>query len=208
MSWFTQSANETEAAKERYCMFLAVDFDFLSGHQRYWSGIGTLSLFGSDYLGTGELGKISTAPEHVRLIAETKTFQLSGVDIALVDESDLENCFGRSVTEYFGFINPDTGRLHELPETNWEGYMGRGRRVDGSLPIIEINAEHRLAELDKPDGWRYTHEHQQQFYPGDLGFREMPSVETTEVLWGGYRVYPGSGSVSGSGNGRGTTRRR
>lgn len=206
MSWFEESANETEAAKGSYCMFLAVDFDFTSGHQRYWSGIGTITLFGSDYLGTGELGKISVATEHVTLIAETKTFQLSGVDIALVDESDLDNCFGRTVVEYFGFLNPETRQLIANPEEHWIGYMDRGRRVDGAQPIIEINAEHRLALLDRSDGWRYTHEHQQQFYPGDLGFREMPSVETTEVLWGGYRVYPGQPSAPGVPSGGGPRR--
>jgi len=36
----------------------------------------------------------------------------------------------------------------------WEGRIDSCRRIDGPSPIIEVNAEHRLALLDKPDGWR------------------------------------------------------
>lgn len=190
MSWFASSANETEAAKEHVCMFIAVAFDFPSSVYRFWSGYGDLTLFGNTFTGTGELGKITTKPENTRLVAETKTFQLSGVDLALVNESDLEGCFGRPVTEYIGFLDQN-GQLVADPEINWEGLMDKPRRVDGLEPIIEINAEHRLALIDQADGWRYTHEHHQQFFPGDNGCREVPSVETAEIYWGGYRVMPG-----------------
>ena len=33
----------------------------------------------------------------------------------------------------------------------------------------------------------------------DLGFKEMPSLESKEVLWGGQRVIAGSGGGGGSG---------
>lgn len=201
MSWFQTSANETEAAREHVCMFLAVEFDFVSAVYRFWSGLGSLSINGQTFIGTGDLGKISVSPDNSRLIAEPKTYQLAGVDLTIISETDLENCYGRGVTEYFGFLKQD-GSLFATPETNWEGRMDKARRVDGLSPLVEINAEHRLVLLDKADGWRYTHEHHQQFFPGDNGFREMPSVATAEILWGGYRVLTGSPGNGGGKRGR------
>lgn len=190
MSWFAQSPNDTEAANEHVRLFVAVSFAFSSLTVRFWSGFGELSFSGNTYIGTGELGKISAHTEQVVLVAERKTYQLTGVDPALVLESDFDSSFGRSVTEYFGFLTA-AGVLVTTPEINWEGRIDSCRRVDGANPVIEVNAEHRLSLMDKPDGWRYTHEHQQQFFAGDDGLKLVPSVETTEILWGGHRVYPG-----------------
>jgi len=187
MSWFVSSANESESAKEYAQMFIAADLDFTSGVQRYWSGFGQITFGGNTYYGTGDLGKISSNPEATTLVAQTKTFQLSGIDLSLVDESDLDTCFNRSVTEYIGFLKSD-GTLLDTPEKNWEGLQDKPRRVDGLEPVIEINAEHRLSIIDQADGWRYTHEHHQQFFPGDNGFREVPSVETAQIYWGGSIV--------------------
>lgn len=201
MSWFQQTANGTEADKEAVCLFVAVAFAFQSATVRVWSGFGDLSLGGFTYTGTGYLGRITAHTEQVMLVSEKKTYQLSGTDPALVPESDFDSSFGRSVTEYFGFLT-QAGAQVATPEINWEGRIDSCRRVDGSAPLIEVNAEYRLSLIDQVDGWRYTQEHQQQFFAGDDGFRYVPVLETSELLWGGSRVYPGSLSSGGS---RGST---
>jgi hypothetical protein len=204
VSWFVYSANQTEAAKSRCCAFLAVDFDFLSGHQRYWTGGGQITLFGNTYLGVGELGSISNPPEHVRPVAEKKVYSLSGaaVDISTLSEADIDASFGRSVTEYLGFLDVDTMQVVANPEINWEGTIGTIRRVDGSQPAVEITTDSILALKDRADGWRYTHEHQQMFFSGDLGLREVPSIMQRQLLWGGYYVYPGTTNATPGSGGR------
>lgn len=197
MTWFEQTANGTEAAKDHVVMFLAVDINFPSGHVRIWSGIGDLVIDGETYSGLGELGRVSMPSENTSLTAEKKTFQLSGVEPSWVDESDLEDSFGRTVIEYFGFLHAQTRQLIGDPEINWEGRIDSARRVDGAEPIVEIVAEHRLVLLEKTDGWRYTHEHQQQFFAGDKGFDQVPSLELKEVLWGGKRTAAGYRNVGG-----------
>jgi hypothetical protein len=192
MTWFSSSANELEAAKSHVHIFVAVDFDFPSGHLRLWTGVGELSFGGSTYIGVGKLGSISVPSEATNLSADKKTYQLSGVDPALVSESDIDNSFGRDVIEYFGFLNHETRQLVDTPEINWEGRIDTMRRVDGVSPIIEVNAEHRLAMLDRSDGWRYTHEHQQQFFAGDKGLEFVGTLDAKEVLWNGERAYPGT----------------
>lgn len=194
MTWFATAANETESAKEHFLMFLAVSFDFPSGFRYLWSGLGDLVIGANTYLGMGELARVSMADERSNLTFDRKTYQLSGVavDPALVPESDIDGCFGRAVTEYFGFLNPDLRTLLATQEVNWEGEISNIKRVDGREPLIEVNAESRMILLDQVDGCRYTHEHQQQFYPGDLGFDQVPKNDLKEILWGGSIVRAGA----------------
>jgi hypothetical protein len=175
-------------------MFLAVSMNFTSGYVRVWSGAGSISISGNTYTGVGNLGRVSHVTERSNLTVERKIYQLAGVDPALLSETDIDASFGRSVIEYFGFINPENLQLHATPEINFEGEISNIKRVDGRDPFIEINAENRLVILDAPDGWRYTHEHQQDFFPGDLGLDQVPKLDTKEILWGGRRVVAGYGS--------------
>lgn len=196
-AWFEVTANATEATRTRYAMFIAVRMNFSSSALRVWSGYGRIVIFGETYIGLGHLGRVSVAPERSNLTFERKTYQLAGADVdpAIVPESELENSFGRSVVEYFGFLD-ENGQLLADPEILFEGEISNIRRVDGKEPIIEVNAENRLSMLDRTDGWRYTHQHQQQFYnvtPEDLGFNELKALETREIFWGGSRVAPSGG---------------
>ena len=193
MTWFSSSANETEAARDSgIFMFLAVSFAFPSGSVYFWTGIGDLVIGANTYLGAGQLGEISKAPDRVGLTAERKTYKLSGTDPSIVPESEIDDSFGGSIVEYCGFINQSTGALVDTPEINWEGRIDSIQRQDGYEPAIIVNAEHRLITLDQVDGWRYTHEHQQRFYAGDDGFSLVKSTQTKEILWGGKRVVVGS----------------
>lgn len=196
MTWFAESANATEAAKEHVQLFVAVDFDFTSGHTRLWSGTGTITISGYDYLGVGTLGKISVPAEHARLVVERKTYQLTGVDPSIIADSDIQNCFGRTVTEYFGFLNPSTKALVATPEINWEGRMDQVSRVDGPEPVIEISAEHRMVTLERTSGYLYTDEHQQELWPGDIGFDQVVPSSLKTVLWGGKTVTGSAASSS------------
>ncbi len=191
MTWFTQTANADEAVKEHVHMFLAVAIDLPSGIQRLWSGYGDLSFGGFTYTGIGTFGQVAVGAEHTRLLAEKKSFRLSGVDPSLMPEADIDGSFGRSITEYFGFLDTNAGVLIAMPEINWEGRIDSIIRCDGPEPFLEITAENRMVYLDLPNGWRYTHEHQQQFFPGDDGLKLVPTTETTTVHWGGSLVKAG-----------------
>jgi len=190
MTWFVQSANETESAKPHARIFIAADFDFPSGHVRVWTGFGDIVISGQTFTGIGTLGEVSVPSEHTRLLAERKTYRLSGVDVSLVPESDIDACFGRSIVEWFGFLT-DTGQLVATPEINWEGRIDGINRVDSDNPFIEVQAENRMVLLDQPNNWRFTHEHQGQFFAGDDGLKLVPTTMTAMVIWGSNYVKPG-----------------
>ncbi len=199
MTWFALTANETEAAREHVHIFLAVDFNFLSGHARFWTGYGDITIAGNVYTGAGALGRITYPNERAGLDAVRKTFQVSGAEIdpTLITEADIEGSFGRDVVEYLGFLNQQTGELAEEPEINWEGRIDSIRRVDGAEPRIEVNAEHRMVILEKTTGLRRTNEHQQQFYAGDTGFSQVSQSLVREISWGG--IFIGGGTNEGNG---------
>ena len=68
----------------------------------------------------------------------------------------------------------------------------------GLVYNIEVTAENRMVLLDQANGWRYTHEHQQQFFAGDNGLLLVPSTMTAEVIWGGRKAVPGViGGIAG-----------
>lgn len=192
MTWFTQTANQTEAAKNHCQMFLAVDIDLPSGHVRVFSGDGTVTINGNVYSGIGKLGTVGVVPDGTKLVAERKSYRLSGAEVnpELFPESDIDGSFGRSITEYFGFVDSSL-QLIAAPEVNWEGRIDPINRSDGAEPFIEIQAKNRMALLDVPNGWRYTHEHQPQFFSGDDGFKLKPTVETAQIVWSGGVIKPG-----------------
>jgi hypothetical protein len=192
VTWFTQSANETEAQKTHCLPLIAVDIDFPSGHVRLWSGTGVITIGGNAFLGSGELGKVSAPTEGAAMAVEKKTYQLSNVDLALVSEADIDASFGRDVTEYLGFFDTISNTMTIVPEVNWEGRIDAVRRVDGSTGMIEVSAENRLAFLDRVDGLLNTDEHQQAIYPGDLGMNQQAPMQMKQVVWGGERVIIGS----------------
>ena len=192
MTWFDSSANQAEAEKPHIRMFIAVDLEFSSAHVRVWSGSGDITISGHVFTGLGAMGKVSTPAENNRLIAEKKTYQLTGVDPSLVSEADIDASFGRDVTEYVGFLDTVTGQLVDTPEITWEGRIDQINRTDGRNPVIEINAETRTVLLDQTDGWRYTDEHQKLFFPADDGFDQVAPSSLKTLYWGGKKVVIGT----------------
>ena len=187
MSWFSDPNCEAAALAEVAAVAYAVDLEFPSGHVRLHTWTGDLTIGGNVYTGTGTLGAISDVPERAELTAEQWTYRLSGVDVTVLPESEIDNCFGRSVIEYEVWFNPETYAVIGT-EIRREGTMGRVRRRDGSQPVIEISCETRLVMLEQADSWSYTSEHQADFFPGDLGCDFARELDSVEVIWAGKRV--------------------
>lgn len=191
MSWFTDANCEAASLLEHAQIAYAVDLDFPSGHVRLHTALGDLSIGGNTYTGIGTLGTINGVPDRVKLQSERWSYLLSGVDPSVVPESEIDNCFGRSATEYEVWINPSTQAVIGY-EINREGRMaGIKRRDGGPTPVIEVGCENRLVVLDQADGWRYTDEHQQLWFSGDLGCDQTKNIESKEVIWGGRKHKPG-----------------
>lgn len=192
MTWFTESANEDEADKTHCQPFVAVDMEFSSGHIRLWTGAGNLTLSGNVYSGIGDMGSIESDSETAELLVQKRKYVLSGVDPALVDESDIDDSHGYPIITYLGFLNPETKQLIGDPELLFEDDVDNVERKDGPAPTITINAQSRLRKLNIPGGLRYTQEHQQRVYPsgGDNGYDQVVAIQMKTIVWGGKLVDP------------------
>lgn len=190
MSWFTDSNCEAESLKEHVCLAYAVDMVFPSGHVRLNSWSGDMTIAGNVYTGAGALGSISNVPERSQLTTERWSYTLTGVDPSIVPESEIDNSRGGSVTEYEVWVNPTTYAVIGY-EIRREGTIGKINRRDGADPSIEVSCETRLVILERTDGWRFTTEHQDKFFTGDLGCDFARNLDSTVVIWGGNQVGAG-----------------
>lgn len=184
MTWFASSTNEAEVSKETYFAFHALDIDLPSGHLYYWTGLGNITINGQTYIGLATLCNIEGEPESAELGVQRRTYTITGVDPALIDEDDIDNSFGRETIEYLGFLNPEAMTLIDTPEESFRGRIDSFSRQDGTAPTVKMAVEHRLAVLDRTDNWHYTHEDQQAFYPGDNGLNQVNNTILKKVIWG------------------------
>lgn len=196
MSWFTDPNCEAESLKEHATIAYAVDMDFPSGHVRLATWPGNLVILSNTYIGIGNLGSVSDIPESVELTADRWTYVLSGIDPTVVPESEIDNCFGRSVVEYEVWLNSDTHAVIGY-EIRREGTMGHVRRRRGRDPVIQVDCETSLVILEQTDGWLYTAEHQAEFFTGDTGLNQVRELGSKEVIWNGGRVQAGGGTFYG-----------
>lgn len=191
MTWFTDSNVEALYEKEHIIEAIAIDGDFPSGHVRLTTWPAGLTIAGNPFISVAGIVEIEEAEETAQRIFEPRVYSISGVDPTVIPESEIDNSFGRAWTEYLVGIDPNTYQIVGYEEA-WSGYIGRMRRLDSRTPMIQVHVNHRLAALEQADGYRRTHEHQQQFFAGDTGYIKPKGLGAVEILWGGSRVSPGT----------------
>lgn len=191
MTWFADSNAAAEVLKPHNLLVIAVDGDFPSGHLRLSTWLAPLTINGQVFTAAASLGSVPAVAENMQLTADTRVYQLSGVDPAVIPESEIDNCFGRSWTEYLVWLDATSHQVIGW-EINFEGRMDKIQRNDGASPMVEVSVEHRLVILDVADGWCYTDTHQHQFYFGDTGLDQVANNGSVEITWGGGTAsFPG-----------------
>lgn len=204
MSWFTNSNVQALYDREHMIEALAIDAAFPSGNVRLTTWPAGLTINGNAYISAHGIVDRDEAEETAQRIFEPHVYSISGIDLSVIPESEIDNSFGRAWTEYLIGIDPDTYQVVGYEES-WAGYIGRMRRQDSLTPVIQVHVNHRLAALAQADGYRRTDEHHRQFFAGDTGYAHVKSLGSAEIIWGGLRVNPG---VTGGPGQPGSPRRR
>jgi hypothetical protein len=174
--------------------------DFQGGAVRVWDGVGSLTWGGNTYTGLGYLGAVSPIEESADTRANGIVLSVSGVPSSLIASVLGDNYNRREVSVWIGALDA-AGALVADPEVAFTGKMNNVDFDKGEkTSIIRIYAESRLVDLLRSRERRYTHEHQQIDFPGDLGLEYMARAQSTPLQWGGARVptYSGGGSSGGS----------
>lgn len=160
--------------------FFAVELLF-DGNEavRMWTGSGTITVGGNDYIGLGNLLDISAIEETAEMAVKGATITLSGVNSALLSLALTEPYQGRVCNIYFGV----TGE--EVFNQIFSGYMDQMNITEaGDTSTIELMVENRLIDLERARVARFTSSYQKSIYPNDKGLDFIEDLQDKNIVWG------------------------
>lgn len=167
------------AAVKNMAVLMEADFD--SQPIRLFSGYGTITIGGVDYLGSGKLISINPAQETAEIQANGMTVQLSGVQQADIALALTEKYRGRACRLKLAFLT-DAGALIGDPVPIFSGRMDvMTDNGDAVAPIITLTAENDLIRLSIARRRNRTHEDQQIDYPGDRFLEYVPAMQNKTI---------------------------
>jgi hypothetical protein len=156
-----------------------------TGVVRVWSGGGTISWNGDNYLGVGNFGGVTTIQETTDLQANGVKFSLSGVKDEYLEVALAEIKPNNPAYLWVGGLDEDFqiiadpyllfGGVTDAPEIDEEG----------ETCTISIAAESYLITLETARIRRYTTADQQIDDPTDLGFEFVPGLQNAVIRFGG-----------------------
>jgi hypothetical protein len=178
------SATITQLTADVSEPFLAVKAEFDTDEIRVWTGVDDITLNSETYTGAGSLLNVSRVDETNELNSEGVSIGLSYMDATVLDHALTENYQNRPVTIFMGFTTGGTNNI--------KGYLTvfKGRMVNMTIQdspdgaTIILSAENRLIDLQRPRGYRYTHQAQDHLFSGDLGLQYIQKIQDKEITWG------------------------
>lgn len=150
-----------------------------------WTGIGNLVFDGDTYLGIGKFGGVSATEESTDLQAAGMNFSLSGVPSEYISIALQSIRHGKQALLWLGLLDMTTNALIDRPIQMFSGLTDVASIDEGVLnSTIQISAENRLIDLERPRIRRYTLEDQQIDDTTDLGFEYVQSLQDAKLYWG------------------------
>jgi len=149
--------------------------DHPEGPVRLWTGTGTVSWVGSDWFGVGTLGAMAGIEQSAELSAHELSFSLSGVDPRTISlkTGSVRN---REAILYARWLDPENTWFDDSVVL-WKGVMDYlTSREDNGQAVVELVTHSPLFNLEQSPNVAWTHEEQQQRYPGDTGFDRIVSL--------------------------------
>ena len=178
------SATITQLTADVNEPFLAVKAEFETDDIRVWTGVDDITINSETYTGAGTLLNISKIEETNEVSSNGVSVGLSYMNSTILNYALTETYQFRPVTIFMGFTTGGTN--------NVKGYLTvfSGRMVNMSIndspdgATIMLSAENRLIDLEKPRGYRYTHQAQDHLFSGDLGLQYIQKIQDKEITWG------------------------
>lgn len=153
---------------------------------RFWSGAGTLTWDGHEFLGVARLGRVTGAGETAEIRRTETVYSLAGIS-----EFESLNDFlevpvrGGQARAWIAFLD-DNERVIDDPILIDDSILDTASPSfsdDGSA-VLNLNATSAIFRWQKPIGRFITHEDQQEAFPGDTGFDRIPTeVASKQVSW-------------------------
>jgi hypothetical protein len=181
-----------------WAMLLKLDFDTDPAY--LWSGLGSLSWGGHTWTGIGDLGSISNVGENSALKDSAIKATFNHMSSDLVDAVTTMDPVGRPFELHLALFTDDNQLEDVITLTS--GFIDAVELVDGDTGHISMDLVSEAALLGRLTAFRLDDQHQQNFFPGDLGLEFVTSLDE-EILWGHHKASVGGG---GGGSRSGMTR--
>jgi hypothetical protein len=177
--------NNNNPLPDQIEQFFAVEMFFDSGTVRLWSGIGTKTINGNSFLGTGDLLGISETRESGDMTAHELTFSLDGLDSGILTAALTEQYQGRRAKVLWGIT---TGNDAVEIFAGFMDIMTINDNTDRSQ--ISLTIESKLLILERPQERRYT----QSSHLKRIQIDSLPSSNDSFFNWtvslGNNRIVP------------------
>lgn len=158
-----------------------MEADFDSQPLRLFGGYGTLTIDGTDYLGSGRLISVEPAQETAEVQATNATVQLSGVQEADIAIALQENYQGRRCRLKLAFLDASM-KVIGAPVQIFSGRMDvMNLNDDPQNPLITMTAESAFIRMSVARNRSRTHEDQQIDYDGDRGLEFVTAMQNKTI---------------------------
>lgn len=164
---------------------LLLELEFVSTTVYAWTGIGPLSWNAHTWGGLGDLIEISPTEETDTIEARGVTIKIAGapadkVDLALTELQTSKSGIIRLA------LDDGAGAIVADPKIIFRGRLDIGIIDDSNpeAPIIELQYESDLIDLERAREWRYTDAHQRLLYADDPSLRYVASYADKVLYWG------------------------
>lgn len=173
----------TEITAKSLAPIILMEGEFATGTARFWSGYGTLSWNGADWSGLGHLVELSPIEESTEIAAKGFSVRLGGQDPATLSLALAACRQGKPGRFWLGALNA-AGAVVGNPYLLRRGRLDAASGTDaGESASISVTYEDRMTDLERAREYRYTTESQRLFYPNDLGFEFVPSLQDVTDVW-------------------------
>jgi len=189
---------------------LLFEAEFSTSTVYMWTGIGDLAWNSQTYTGIGNLVGVSAIEESDDLKANGINVTLAGVSPAHLELVLNELRLGKPGSIRLGLFDQgydlgdesvpyvigesainmhlgiEGGGLIPDPKIIFKGRLDVGGIDDSdpTKPIVTLNYENELIDLERPREWRFTDEHQKKLYSGDRGDEYIAGLQDAEIIWG------------------------
>jgi len=150
---------------------------------RAWSGVGTLTWNGKEFLGVGLFGNITGLEESDELRATGYAISLSGISPEMIAAALNEPIQGKPASIWVAFFDENHQMIAD-PVGPWKGRMDAPTGELGETATITIPVESRMVDWYRPKIRRYTQADLQSRYPGDRGLEFIEKMVNAEIIWG------------------------
>lgn len=184
MSRNITAAAEAQANAEVCTFAVFVELDFQTGFVRLCNANVTIPWNGYDWVGMGSLGNIQDVTEGSDMEARGVAMALSGIPTSLVSTALGEYYQGRDCKIWIAPLDPATQMPVADPVLIFFGRMDNMQIEIGETATINVSAESRFADWDRPRVRRFNDADQKTEYLTDRGFEFVEQMVEKEILWG------------------------